>query len=82
MKWLCAAFRGTHKFNLHAIYAETEGKQVQRNELEPKYFEKWLAWGKEKGIAFDFNPTFHGHPMSADGFSLASADKSIRGLLD
>lgn len=69
---------GKHRFSIHAIYAETEGKQVARDELETKYFENWVAWGKEKGIALDFNPTFHGHPKSADGFSLSSPDKAVR----
>jgi len=69
---------GHHRFSLHAVYAETEGRQVARNELEPKYFERWVAWGKEKGIALDFNPTFHGHPKSADGFSLSSPNQATR----
>ncbi len=29
---------GTHRLNLHAIYAETGGKQVERNELRPEHF--------------------------------------------
>ncbi len=73
-----ACIPGQHRFSLHAIYAETEGKVVERDELEPKYFETWLNWGLEKGIPIDFNATFHGHPRSADSFSLASADKGTR----
>jgi L-rhamnose isomerase len=40
---------GKHRVNLHASYAETEGKFVERDELEPRHFEKWIAWAKEKG---------------------------------
>lgn len=69
---------GKNRFSLHAIYAETEGKQVARNELEPSYFDAWIAWAKKKDIALDFNPTFHGHPMNVNGFSLASPDKAVR----
>src|SRR6516165_7944031 len=29
---------GRHRFNLHAIYAETGGKRVDRNELAPEHF--------------------------------------------
>ena len=29
---------GRHRLNLHAIYAETGGRQVERNELQPEHF--------------------------------------------
>src|SRR5437764_15459773 len=29
---------GNHRLNLHAIYAETEGERVERNELQPEHF--------------------------------------------
>jgi L-rhamnose isomerase len=29
---------GTHRLNLHSIYAETGGQKVERNELGPKHF--------------------------------------------
>ena len=48
---------GKHKFNLHSIYAETEGKAIERNALEYKYFEGWVEWAKDLGIGIDFNPT-------------------------
>ena len=34
---------GTHKFNLHAIYADTNEK-VDLNELEPRHFASWVDW--------------------------------------
>ena len=68
---------GTHKLNLHAIYADTNEK-VELDELEPKHFEKWVAWAKEKGMGLDFNPTCFSHPMAETGFTISSADDNIR----
>ncbi|MEH6994991.1 L-rhamnose isomerase, partial [Neobacillus drentensis] len=48
---------GKHRVNLHAIYAETNGEVVERDQLEPKHFENWLNWAKEKGLGLDYNPT-------------------------
>jgi L-rhamnose isomerase len=68
---------GEHRLNLHAIYAETKEK-VERNELRPEHFSTWIDWAKTNGLGMDFNPTFFSHPKAASGFTLASADKSIR----
>ena len=46
---------GTHKLNLHAIYADTDEK-VDLDAIEPKHFQSWVDWAKEKGIGLDFNP--------------------------
>ncbi|UOQ85767.1 L-rhamnose isomerase [Gracilibacillus salinarum] len=69
---------GKHKINLHAIYAETDGQVVDRNELEPKHFENWVKWAKENDLGLDFNPTLFSHPKAADGLTLAHPDKEIR----
>ncbi len=69
---------GTHRLNLHAIYAETGGKAVDRADLGPEHFQNWIGWAKEKGMGLDFNPTLFSHPKSADGFTLSHPDKSIR----
>ncbi|MGZ5568444.1 MAG: L-rhamnose isomerase, partial [Limisphaerales bacterium] len=69
---------GKHRLNLHALYAETGGLRVERNELEPKHFKTWIAWAKSNGIGLDFNPSFFSHPKSADGFTLSHQDKAIR----
>ncbi|UOQ47688.1 L-rhamnose isomerase [Gracilibacillus caseinilyticus] len=69
---------GKHKINLHAIYAETNGQVVDRNELEPKHFENWVKWAKENDLGLDFNPTLFSHPKAADGLTLAHPDKEIR----
>src|SRR5438477_5322390 len=69
---------GKHRVNLHASYAESSGKRVERNELEPKHFENWIDWAKAGGLGLDFNPTFFSHPRTADGFTLAHHDKAVR----
>ena len=68
---------GKHKLNLHAIYLDTD-ESVDLHELEPKHFEKWVAWAKDQALGLDFNPTFFSHPMFKDGFTLASPDKAVR----
>ncbi len=69
---------GQHRINLHAIYAETGEKIVDRDQLAPEYFQNWIDWAKEKKLGLDFNPTFFSHPLAASGFTLASKDRNIR----
>ena len=68
---------GKHKLSLHAIYADTDEK-VDLDELEPKHFEKWVDWAKENGYGLDFNPTCFSHPMADSGFTISSADETVR----
>ena len=69
---------GKHRVALHAIYAETGGKEISREVLEPEHFSGWIDWARAQGIKLDYNPTFFSHPKAADGFTLASRDKGIR----
>ena len=69
---------GRHRVNLHAIYAETGGKFVDRNQLEPEHFQAWIDWAAEHQLGLDFNPTFFSHPLAASGFTLASKDEQTR----
>ena len=68
---------GTKKFNLHAIYADTDEK-VDLNEIEPRHFASWVDWAKKLGIGLDFNPTCFSHPMADTGFTISSANKEIQ----
>ena len=63
---------GNHKVNLHAIYVDTDEK-IDLDQIEPKHYEKWVQWAKEKGLGLDFNPTCFSHPKSIDG-TLSSND--------
>lgn len=69
---------GKHRVNLHAIYAETNGEVVERDQIEPKHFENWVHWAKEQGLGLDFNPTLFSHPKADDGLTLSHPDYEIR----
>lgn len=69
---------GKHKVNLHAIYAETNGEFVERDQLKPEHFENWVNWAKERGLGLDFNPTIFSHPKASDGLTLSHPDEEIR----
>lgn len=69
---------GKHRVNLHAMYAETDGVPIERDQLKPEHFEKWVKWAKLLGIGLDFNPTVFSHPKAADGLTLAHPDEEIR----
>ena len=68
---------GKKRLNLHAIYADTNGKKVERNELDATHFASWIDFAKAEKIGLDFNPTFFSHPLAANG-TLSSADPKIR----
>jgi L-rhamnose isomerase len=69
---------GRHRFNLHAIYGDFDGKKVERDEVAPEHFARWIDWAASRGIGLDFNPTFFSHPLADDGFTLASRDEGKR----
>lgn len=69
---------GKHRFALHAIYAEFDGKKIDRNEVGPEHFARWIDWAKERKLGLDFNPTFFSHPKAASGFTLSHRDEGIR----
>ena len=69
---------GKTRINLHAIYGEFFGKKVDRDEISFDNFKGWTDWCKDRKMGIDFNPTFFSHPLAADGFTLSSADKSVR----
>jgi L-rhamnose isomerase len=69
---------GKHRLNLHAWYREADGKPIERNEIQPEHFSRWIEWAKSLGLGMDFNPTCYAHPKAADGFTLASRDEGIR----
>jgi L-rhamnose isomerase len=69
---------GHHRLNLHAIYAETGGRRVERTDLRPEHFTNWMDWARENRHGLDFNPTCFGHPRSSTGFTLSSYDPGIR----
>ena len=73
-----ALIPGKHRLNLHASYADTNGKKVERNALTTAQFQSWIDWCKERGLGLDFNPTFFSHPLANDGFTLTHPDAGVR----
>ncbi len=70
---------GKKKLNVHACYAIfEEGEFVDRDKLEPKHFQKWVDFAKERNMGIDFNPTFFSHPKVKDGLTLSSPDIDTR----
>ena len=69
---------GKHRLNLHAFYGEFGGKNVDRDEIEPKHFKNWIDWAKQNKMGMDFNPTCFAHPKAADGFTLSHSNKGVR----
>ncbi len=64
--------------NIHAIYGEFGGKNIDRNEIETKHFQGWINWCKIHGIGLDFNSTLFSHPKAESGFTLSSKDPETR----
>ena len=68
---------GTFRVNLHETYGDFGGSFVDRDQVEPKYFEGWMQWAKEHDFKLDFNSTSFSHPKSGY-LSLSNPDKGIR----
>jgi L-rhamnose isomerase len=69
---------GKQRLNLHAFYAETGDKVVDRDELEPQHFARWMGWARSRRIGLDFNPTYFNHEKANSGFTLSDADPAVR----
>lgn len=73
-----ALIPGRHRVNLHAIYAETAGRRVERDALEPAHFARWLDWAQSLKLGLDFNGSFFSHPKAESGRTLSHPDQGIR----
>jgi len=73
-----ALIPGQHRVNLHAMYAETGGRPVDRDALEARHFAGWIDWAREHSLGLDFNPTFFAHPRAAEGLTLSHPDPGTR----
>lgn len=69
---------GKQRLNLHAIYGEFDGKNIDRNQIEVKHFQGWIDWAKKRQIGLDFNCTCFSHPLADEGFTLSSKNEKIR----
>ncbi len=55
---------GKQRLNLHAIYGEFGDRFVDRDQIEPAFFQGWIHWAAEQDIALDFNCTCFSHPRA------------------
>lgn len=69
---------GTKRLNLHALYLETDGEKVDRDQIEPKHFANWVQWAKEQKIGLDFNPSIFSHEKADSGLTLSHPDADVR----
>jgi L-rhamnose isomerase len=69
---------GKQRLNLHAIYGDFRGEQVDRDQIEVRHFQSWIDWARKLGVGLDFNPTCFSHPYAEDGYTLASKDETRR----
>ncbi|MDD2245953.1 MAG: L-rhamnose isomerase [Proteiniphilum sp.] len=71
---------GKHRISLHATYGDFGNEFVDRDKIEPKHFQSWIDWAKDKGVKLDFNSTFFSHKKSNSGYTLSDFDPEIRGF--
>jgi len=72
-----AQIPGPKRFNLHAIYLEAD-RRIERSEIRPEHFQRWVDWAKERGLGLDFNPSCFSHPLSDQNMTLSHPDPAIR----
>ncbi len=69
---------GKHRVNVHACYGiYPDGKPVDRDQIKPEHFKKWVEYAKKNKLGLDFNPTYFSHPLATNG-TLTNPDESIR----
>ncbi len=69
---------GQHRLNLHAMYGEFGGRDVDRDEISPEHYQSWVEWAAEHGLGLDFNATCFAHPKADSGFTLSHRDSAVR----
>lgn len=67
---------GTKKINLHASYQSDN--IVDRKDISPKQFIRWVEYAKKRNLGLDFNPTIFASDKLVDGLSLSSPIKEVR----
>lgn len=68
---------GKKRVNLHAIYIDAD-EYVERDQIKPEHFSRWVEWAKKQDLGLDFNPTLFSHPKADDGLTQSHPDEEIR----
>ncbi len=50
---------------------------MDRDELEPEHFQRWVEFAKKERYGLELNPTFFSHEM-VGGLTLSSPDQEVR----
>ncbi len=69
---------GEHRLNLHAMYLEAGDQPVERTDIQPEHFSRWVDWARANRHGLDFNPTCFAHPLAESGFTLSNHDQTVR----
>jgi L-rhamnose isomerase len=72
-----AQIPGPKRFNLHAIYLEAD-RPIERDQIRPEHYQRWVDWAKDRGLGLDFNPSCFSHRLSENNQTLSHADPGIR----
>ena len=68
---------GKKRVNLHAIYLDSD-EHVERDQIKPEHFARWVEWAKQHDLGLDFNPTLFSHPKADDGLTLSHPSEEVR----
>ncbi len=68
---------GKKRVNLHAIYLDSD-EHVERDQIKPEHFTRWVEWAKQHDLGLDFNPTLFSHPKADDGLTLSHPSEEVR----
>ncbi|WP_456296358.1 L-rhamnose isomerase [Vibrio sp. AK197] len=68
---------GKKRVNLHAIYLDSD-EHVERDQIKPEHFTRWVEWAKQHDLGLDFNPTLFSHPKADDGLTLSHPSEDVR----
>jgi L-rhamnose isomerase len=49
------SYAAAKHLNLHAIYLDVDDKKVERNEIRPEYYSRWVDWARENNRGIDFS---------------------------
>lgn len=69
---------GKKKINLQSNQVSFTETGLDLDTLEPRHFQAYVDWAKQRGIGLNISPSVAGHKMVKDDFSLSSPDPAIR----
>ena len=71
---------GSHRLNLHAMYAETGGRQVERSQVRPEHFRAWVGLGQSQPSRPGLQPHLASHTPRPPAVSPSPATMTASAL--